>query len=91
MGNSLLEQLADKSITKDKLKEKVKTNFNLLPELISGMSSDKAAIRYGCGKILMDLSEETPEKLYPHMDSFIEYLDSNIESLLGRLWQLLQI
>ena len=88
MGNSLLEQLVDKSTTKEKLKEKVKNDFDLLPEMINGMSSDKAAIRYGCGKILMDLSEETPEKLYSHMDSFIEYLDSNYRII---TWQAMAI
>ena len=88
MGNILLEQLVDKSITKEKLKEKVKNNFDLLPELISGMSADKAAIRYGCGKILMDLSEETPEKLYPYMGSLIEHLDSNYRII---TWQAMAI
>lgn len=88
MGNILLEQLVDKSITKEELKEKVKTNFDLLPELISGMSADKAAIRYGCGKILMDLSEETPEKLYPYMDSLIGHLDSNYRII---TWQAMTI
>ncbi len=88
MGNILLEQLVDKSITKDELKEKVKTNFDLLPEMICGMSADKAAIRYGCGKILMDLSEETPEKLYPYMDSLIEHLDSNYRII---TWQAMAI
>ena len=84
----MLEQLVDKSITKEELKEKVKNNFDLLPELISGMSADKAAIRYGCGKILMDLSEETPEKLYPYMDSLIEHLDSNYRII---TWQAMAI
>ena len=73
MRNNFLEQLANKSITPEKLKEKVKTNFDLIPDIINGMSSTKAAIRYGCGKVLMQLSEEIPEKLYPYLDKFIGF------------------
>jgi hypothetical protein len=81
MESELLEKLADKSITKEKVTEKVKQNFDLLPEILNGVSSDKPAIRYGCGKILMDLSEENPDKLYPHMDFFVELLDSKYRIL----------
>jgi len=52
MSNSLLNKLADKTITKEELTEKVKTNFDLIPEVVNGMTSDKTAIRYGCGKVL---------------------------------------
>jgi hypothetical protein len=76
-----LERLANKSITKDELLEDVKQNFRLLPEILNGVSSSKAAIRYGCVKVLMDLSDEQPEKLYPHMDLFISLLDSKYRIL----------
>jgi len=81
MVNELLEKLVDKSITKKKVTEKVKQNFDLLPEILNGISSHKPAIRYGCSKILMDLSEENPDKLYPHMDFFVELLDSKYRIL----------
>jgi len=68
-------------MTKEELFEKVKQNFGILPEVLSGVSSSKAAIRYGSAKILMDLSEEYPEKLYPYMDSFIDLLDSKYRIL----------
>jgi hypothetical protein len=84
MKNDLLNGLVDKSITRDELYEKVKQNFDLLPYIIEGVSSEKAAIRYGCGKVLMSLSEERPEKLYPHMDFFINLLDSKYRIL---TWQ----
>jgi len=74
MKNDLLGKLVDKSITKDELLDMVKQNFDLLPEIIDGTASKKAAIRYGCGKVLMELSEEYPDKLYPHMDFFINLL-----------------
>jgi len=56
MKHDLLGKLVDKSITKDELLDKVKQNFDLLTEIIDGTSSKKAAIRYGCGKVLMELT-----------------------------------
>ena len=84
MKQDLLGKLVDKSMTKEELVQKVQQNFGLLPEIIDGVSSGKAAIRYGCGKVLMELSEKYPEKLYPHMDFFVTLLDSNYRIL---TWQ----
>jgi hypothetical protein len=72
----MMNGLADKSLTKKELPQRVKRNWSMLPEVISGVSSPKAAVRYGCAKVLMDLSMENPDKLYPYMDSFIHLLDS---------------
>ena len=81
METELLQKLLDKSITKEELLQRVKQNFDLLPLILSGVSSAKAAIRYGCARALMNLSEEHPEKLYPYMDAFIELLDSKYRIL----------
>jgi len=81
MESDLFQKLADKSITKEQLFKKVIQNDELIPELLKGVSSPKPAIRYGCAKILMDLSEEKPEQLYPYMDFFITLLDSNYRIL----------
>lgn len=88
MDNELLAKLADKTLTKDDLRELVKHDFGLIPILLTGISSPKAAIRYGCAKVLMDLSAEYPEKLYPYMDSFIGLLDSKYRIL---IWNALAI
>lgn len=72
----LLQKLGNKQITKSKLFEQVEKNFGLLPELVEGTLSAKASVRYGCGSVLMDLSEKYPEKLYPFMDNFIDLLNS---------------
>lgn len=88
MQIKLVEKLADKTITKEDLLEKAKKNHNLLPEIVDGMNSSKAAIRYGCGKVLMDFSEKNPEKLYPFMDFFIKLLDSQYRIL---IWQSIAI
>ncbi len=81
MENELLQKLVDKSMTKEELLQKVKQNFDLFPEILNGVCSSKAAIRYGCAKVLMDLSEEYPDKLYPYLDSFIALLDSEYRIL----------
>jgi hypothetical protein len=81
MENELLKKLAAKTLTKDELRRKVEHDFSLLPTLLTGLSSPKAAIRYGCAKILMDLSAEYPEKLYPYMDTFVVLLGSKYRIL----------
>lgn len=88
MGDGLLDNLANKTLTKEQLLEKVKKNHDLLPEVINGMTSSKAAIRYGCGKVLMDFSEENPKILYPYMNFFVEFLDSKYRIL---TWQAMAI
>ena len=77
----LVQGLVDKSLTKEDLLYKVKQDFNLISFLLRGVNSEKAAVRYGCAKVLMDLSEECPEQLYPHMQSFIDLLDSKYRIL----------
>jgi hypothetical protein len=81
MENELLRRLASKSLAKDELRQKVEQDFSLLPILLNGISSPKAAIRYGCAKILMDLSDVYPEKLYPYMDTFVKLLNSKYRIL----------
>ena len=77
----LTQGLVDKSLTKEGLLNKVKQDFSLIPLLISGVDSSKAAVRYACAKVLMDFSEEFPEQLYIYMQSFIELLDSKYRIL----------
>ena len=81
MENELLQRLVDKSMRTEKLLQNVKLDFNLLPTVLKGISSTKAAIRYGCAKVLMDLSDEHPEQLYPYMDFFVDLLDSKYRIL----------
>jgi len=81
MINDLLSKLVDKSLTREELLQIVKQDPDLLPVVLNGISSSKAAIRYGCAKVLMDLSNERPEQLYPHMDFFVKLLDSRYRIL----------
>jgi hypothetical protein len=79
--SELLQKLENKSLSKKELLQKVKQNSGTLIEVLSGLSSSKPSIRYGCAKVLMDLSEQQPEKLYPHMDSFVNLLNSKYRIL----------
>jgi hypothetical protein len=81
MYNDLFQDLIDKKITKEELYKIVKSDYKLIPDIIEGVSSSKATIRYSCAKILMDLSKEKPEKLYDHMNFFIKLLDSKYRIL----------
>lgn len=81
MENELLQRLVDRSLTKEDLLQKVKLDGSLLPTVLKGVSSSQTAIRYGCAKVIMDLSEEQPESLYPHMDFFVDLLDSKYRIL----------
>jgi hypothetical protein len=81
MENELLKRLVDKSLKTKQLLQNVKLDFNLLPTILKGISSSKATIRYGCAKVLLDLSEEYPEQLYPYMDFFVDLLDSKYRIL----------
>jgi hypothetical protein len=81
MEHRLLQEIANKSITKQDLLRRVEKDFRLLPVMLDGVPSPKAAVRYGCASVLMDLSRAYPEKLYPHMDSFIALLDSKYRIL----------
>ncbi len=88
MNSNLLQKLAEKSLTKEELYLEVERDFKLLASVLVGVSSQKAAVRYGCAKVLMDLSAKYPEKLYPHMDNFASLLDSKYRIL---VWNALAI
>ena len=77
----LAQSLLEKSLTKEQLLDKVKNDFGLIPLLLTGVGHDKAAVRYGCSNVLMDLSEQYPEKLYPYFGFFVDMLDSKYRIL----------
>ena len=81
MENELLQKLVDKTITKEELLQKVIQDSDLIPIILNGVSSSKAAIRYGCAKVLIDLSEKYPERLYSYMNFFTDMLGSRYRIL----------
>jgi hypothetical protein len=79
--NQLLNQIVDKTLTKDELYKTVEHGFSLVPVLIEGISSPRPTVKYSCGKVLMDLSAKYPQSLYPYMDEFIKLLESKYRIL----------
>ncbi len=71
-----MQKLADKSISREDLYKAVTENFDLLPQLLIGVSSPKARVRYGCSSVLMQLSEKYPQKICPYTDQFVALLGS---------------
>ena len=47
---------------------------DLVGELITGLSSPKARVKFGAAKALRALSERTPEKVYAHFDILTRFL-----------------
>jgi len=73
----LLQEISQEATDKDGIVDRVIRNPELIPEIIEGLSADRARIKYGCAKILRLLSEKKPEILYPRFDFFVELLDSD--------------
>lgn len=44
-------------------------------ELVAGLQSEEARVKYGSGKILRAVAERHPERLAPHFDRFVGLLD----------------
>ena len=76
-ADNLLEQIALKGSDKGKIAESIADDPARIAEVIEGLHSKKASIRYGCGKVLRIISEQYPEALYPSIDFFIKLLDSD--------------
>jgi hypothetical protein len=81
MDNNLLQKLGNKIITKKELFQELEQNQSLLPTILEGLSSSKATIRYGCAGVLMDFSENYPERLYPQFETFVNLMNSKYRIL----------
>ncbi len=73
---TLFESIINTKITKELLFQKVEKDFILLPEGDGSVFSLKAAIRYSCSIVLINLSAKYPKKIYPHFDFFVRLLKS---------------
>ena len=71
----ILEAVAKKKNKAEVLAERVIRNPKLLPELLEGISSERAGIKFKSAKILKIISEERPELLYLKWDFFEKLLD----------------
>jgi len=71
----ILQQIGQKASDKESIAKKVIKRPELLPDVIKGLDSDAARIKYGCAKVLRSISELAPDLLYPHFDLFVRLLD----------------
>lgn len=71
----LHQQIARKGANQARIAENVISEPTLLPELIEGLNSPIARLKYGSGKVIRLLAEKRPELLYPHFDLFVKMLD----------------
>jgi hypothetical protein len=74
---TLLTQIAAKQSDKDAIADRVVRQPELLPEVFSGLESDRPEIKYGCLKVLRLASEQSPASLYPHVARFLRLLDAD--------------
>jgi len=82
---SLIDQKADNSI---EVAQEIIENPQLLPIIFEGISSESNRIKFRSAKILRIISEKEPDILYPHIDFFIELLDTTNSII---LWNVLDI
>ena len=47
----------------------------MIPDIMEGLTADKARIKYGCAKALRIISGLRPDLLYPQFDFFVRLLD----------------
>jgi hypothetical protein len=80
-GRLLLTKLAQKDADKQKLAATVIKQPELLSELLAGLSSDVATVKYGSVKILRIISETEPGVLYPKINFLFDLLDSGNQIL----------
>jgi hypothetical protein len=79
--SDLCQKIASKKISQADLLDAAKINPAVLPELLGGVSSNKAAVRYGCAKALVSLSLQQPKLVYSSFDVFVNLLDSKYRIL----------
>ncbi|MFH1353041.1 MAG: hypothetical protein ABIH68_05645 [bacterium] len=73
---NILEEISKKGSDKEKIAEQIIRNPGLLSEVFDGLNAEKAAAKYGCGKVLRVISGKNPKILYPKFDFFVKMLDS---------------
>ena len=76
----LLQEIGQRESNKEQIADRVAKDPQLISELIKGLSTQKADIKYGCAKVIRIISEREPDVLYPSFNFFVDllYSDNNI-------------
>ena len=80
-GQLLLRKLSRKDADKQKLAAAVVKQPALVSEILAGLGSDVATVKYGSVKILRIISESDPAILYPKIGFLFDLLDSGNQIL----------
>ena len=74
---NIIPELDKKDVDVASLAKRVLEDMELLPDLLDGILASKDFIRFNSFKVLLFISEEHPEVLYPRWDFFSALLDSD--------------
>jgi hypothetical protein len=74
---SVLSQLEKKNANVERIVEKALKDEKLLSQIMEGISSATARIKYGSAKVLRIIAEKNPHTLYPKWDFFTDLLSSD--------------
>ncbi len=74
--SQIQKEIARRGSDKAKIAGQIIKTPQLLMEIVKGLSSEKASIKFGCAKVLLLISERKPEALYPEFDLFAKMLNS---------------
>ena len=76
MNEYLHSELKKKSNNTDLIVGLILQDLSLTRDLIYGISSAEATVKFKCAKVLRKLSKTKPELLYPYFDFFFTLLDN---------------
>lgn len=73
----MIPEISDKDLNIKSIAEKALADDKLLSELLDGLMLKNETLRYNCFKVILFISEEHGETLYPKWDFFASLLDSD--------------
>ncbi len=76
-AETLKRRLAEKGANLESVTRAVIRSPELLDEIITGLESDLAAVRFNSSKVLLAMAQESPETLFPRLRAVLKLLDSD--------------
>jgi hypothetical protein len=73
---NVIEQVSRAGANHERIAEAVLSQPERGADLLAGLQSDQARVKFGCAKVVRYLSKRQPALLYPHFDFFVRLLDS---------------
>ncbi len=76
-AETLNRRLAERGASLESVTRSVIGSPELLDNVISGLESDLAAVRFNSSKVLLAMAQESPETLFPRLRAILKLLDSD--------------